>query len=59
MSSFEDVDTVRSLGRSEIDKLKNAQLKQALLTLINENRNDEPSNTVLLNEIRDMKKTLA
>lgn len=58
MSSFEDVDTVRSLARSEIDKLKNAQLRQALVTLINESRSDEPSNTVLLDEIRDMKKIL-
>ena len=35
-----------------MEKLKNAQLKQALSTFIKDTRNEEPSNSVLLDELR-------
>lgn len=50
--------SVRSLTSNDVDRLKNAQLKQALATLINETREPEPSNAVLLAELQNMKQSL-
>lgn len=56
---YNDVTTVRSLTQSDIEKLRNAQLKQALSTLINDTRSEEPSNSVLLDELRSVKQAIA
>lgn len=56
---YNDVTTVRSLTPSDIEKLRNAQLKQALSTLINDTRSEEPSNSVLLDELRSVKQAIA
>lgn len=58
MAGLDDAAAVRLLAPNEIDKLKNAQLKQALATLIGENKN-EPSNAVLLEELRGVKQIVA
>ena len=58
MAGLDDAAAVRLLAPNEIDKLKNAQLKQALATLIGENKN-EPSNAVLLEELRVVKQIVA
>lgn len=50
--------SVRALAPGVVDKLKNVQLKQALSTLINEERENEPSNAVLLAELQSMKQSL-
>lgn len=56
---YNDVTTVRSLTQSDIEKLRNVQLKQALSTLINDTRSEEPSNSVLLDELRSVKQAIA
>ena len=43
----------------DIEKLKNAQLKQALSTLTKDTRSEEPSNSVLLDELRSVKQAIA
>lgn len=58
MAGLEDAATVRSLAPTDIDKLKNPQLKLALATLIEDTRN-EPSNAVLLQELRGVKQAVA
>ena len=58
MAALEDAATVRALASNDIDRLKNAQLKQALAMLINEGK-DEPSNAVLLQELRGVKQFVA
>ena len=47
MATYDAAAKVRSLNVNDIEKLRNAQLKQALNTLINENREDQPFNAVL------------
>ena len=59
MATYEDAAAVRSLSTHDIEKMKNPQLKQALSTLINDTRDNEPSNTVILQEIRSMKEAIA
>lgn len=59
VSVHNDVTTVRSLTPGDIEKLRNAQLKQALSALINNTRSEEPSNSVLLDELRRVKQTIA
>lgn len=58
LNDLKDADTVRSLTPNDVDRLRNAQLKQALTTLISETRNPEPSNAVLLAELQSMKQSL-
>ena len=53
-----NVQRVRSLAPGEVDKLKNVQLRQALSTLINEERENEPTNSVLLAELQSVKQSL-
>lgn len=57
-TDFTDVQSVRSLTPGDVDKLRNIQLKQALSTLINEERENEPSNAVLLAELQSVKQSL-
>ncbi|MPC82917.1 hypothetical protein E2C01_077606 [Portunus trituberculatus] len=57
-SGLDDAATVRALAPNDIDKLKNAQLKQALTTSIGDTQN-EPSNAVLLEELRSVKQIVA
>ena len=58
-SVYSDVTTVPSLTPGDIEKLKNAQLKQALSILIKDTRSEEPSNYVLLDELRSVKQAVA
>lgn len=58
MPGYNRVEVVRALSQGQINKLTNAQLKEALGTLMNENTNDDdaqPSNAVLLEEIRNLR----
>ena len=58
-SVYNDVTMVRSLTPGDIEKLRNAQLKQTLSTLINDTRSEEPPNSVLLDELRSVKQAIA
>ena len=58
-SVYNDVTTVRSLTPGDIEKWKNAQLKQALSTLIKDTRSEEPLNSALLDELRSVKQAIA
>ena len=58
MAALEDAATVPALAPNDIDRLKNAQLKQALAMLIDEGK-DEPSNVVLLQELHGIKQAVA
>lgn len=55
--SFEAVDDIKSLTQSQVNKLTNAQLKNALMTMIQAERNS-PSNAVLLEELKKLKKDI-
>ncbi len=55
MAEYSDASVVKALAISDIDKMKNAQLKQALSALINEPRDEEPSNRILLEELRSLR----
>ena len=52
---YDQVDEVRSLTQTQVSKLTNPQLKAALLTMINA-ENNNPSNAMLLDEIKNVKK---
>ena len=54
MAGFESIDAVRALSISDVTKLTNPQLKKALQTLLTAERAEEPSNSDLLNELRDI-----
>ena len=58
MADFSSIDTVRALSQNEVNKLNNAQLKKALLTIITNPNVEEPSNNVLLSELKDIKESL-
>lgn len=55
MPGYDRVENVRSLSQAQINKLNNAQLKEALGTLISVNNDEQPSNAVLLDEIRSLR----
>ena len=57
MADLSSVDTVKALSQNEVNKLNNAQLKKALLTITTTN-DEEPSNNILLSELKDIKETL-
>ncbi len=59
MAEYSDASVVKALAISDIDKMKNAQLKQALSALINEPRDEEPSNRILLEELRSLRVAVA
>lgn len=52
---FDTVEDVRSLSQPQINKLTNAQLKTALSIMVNADSSSDPSNAVLLQEIRSLK----
>ena len=54
MPNLDSIEVVRSLSQTQINKLTNAQLKEALGTVLNAHTNDEPSNAILLQEIRNL-----
>ena len=56
--NYESVDAVRALSSNDVSKLTNPQLKKALLTILTAERAEEPSNSDLLNELRDIKDKL-
>ena len=58
MADFSSIDTVRALSQNKVNKLNNAQLKKALLTIITNPNVEEPSNNVLLSELKDIKESL-
>ena len=58
MADLSSVDTVKALSQTEVNKLNNAQLKKALLTIITTTKDEEPSNNILLSELKDIKETL-
>ena len=55
MPSFDQVDEVRSLTQAQISRLNNAQLKTALSTILNTQASSDPSNAILLQEIKSLK----
>ena len=55
MANFESVEIVRALTQNDVNKLTNPQLKKALATLLTADRNEEPSNNDLLNELKVIK----
>ncbi len=59
MAEYSDASVVKALAISDIDKMKNAQLKQASSALINEPRDEEPSNRILLEELRSLRVAVA
>lgn len=52
-----NADSIRSLTSNDVDRLRNAHLKQSLTTLINETREPEPSDAVFLAELQSMKQS--
>ena len=54
---YDHIDEVRGLTQAQVNKLTNPQLKTALLTMISAD-NGNPSNAVLLMEIRNLKKDI-
>ena len=59
MAEYGDVAIVKALTTNDIEKMKNAQLKQALTALINEPRHEEPSNRIILKELQSLKTAVA
>ena len=59
MANFESVDIVRALNPAEVNKLTAAQVKLALKTLlVNPQNTDEPTNSVLLDELKLIREEL-
>ena len=56
MPAYNCIDNVRALSQAQINKLTNAQLKEALGTVLDAYTNEVPSNGILLQEIRALKK---
>ena len=56
MANYDDINAIRGLSQTEINKLNNAQLKLALGTMVvaERERAKEPSNSEILNEIREL-----
>ena len=54
MPNLDTIEDVRKLSQTQINKLTNAQLKEALGTVLNAHISDEPSNAILLQEIRNL-----
>ena len=59
MAAYDSVENVKVLSQIEINKMTNPQLKRALLTMVNNGRDGEPSNSILLDELRSIKQDLA
>ena len=54
--NYDSVENVRVLSQNEINKMTNPQLKRALSTLVNSGKDGEPSNSILLDELRSIRK---
>lgn len=54
---YEQIEEVASLTQAQINKLTNPQLRTALATMISAN-NSNPSNAILLEEIKNLKKDI-
>ncbi|KAK8377055.1 hypothetical protein O3P69_013599 [Scylla paramamosain] len=52
MANLDDIVAVRDLSANTISKMTNPQLKRALTTVLGAERREEPSNSVLLDELR-------
>lgn len=52
MSTYDRVEAVTALSQSQISKLTNPQLKEALNTIVNAIRTQEPTNTEILDELK-------
>lgn len=55
MPRYEDADTIRSLSQTQINRLTNAQLREALGAMINAGKEYQSSNAVLSDEIRQLR----
>ena len=58
MADLGSAEIVRALSQTEVNKLTNAQLKKALQILITTPIDEEPSSTILLNELKDIKEKI-
>ena len=58
MAEYENADTVMKLAASQITKMTNPQLKTALSTLLNAKRQEEPGNSILLEEIKYLREEI-
>ena len=58
MPNLDNIEDVRNMSHAQINKLTNAQLKEALGTVLDAHTNDEPSNAILLQEIRNLSKEI-
>lgn len=56
MAHFDNVEIVRALEPGEVSKMTNPQLKRALSTLLSAENAEQPSNNILLDEIRGLRK---
>ena len=56
--NYDDAAEVRALEPNEVRGLTHAQLKRALNAVLSAERDEEPTNNVLLNEIPEIKETL-
>lgn len=59
MPGDERVGTVLSMSQTQVNRLTNPQLKEALSTLINAWKNEEPSNSTLLEELQYLRADMA
>ena len=57
MATTEDVEAIRAMAPSEINKMTNPQLKKALTTLINAEAG-QTSNNALIEEVRGMREDI-
>ena len=58
MAKYENADLVMNLAASQITKMTNPQLKAALKTLLNAKRQEEPANSILLEEIKYLREEI-
>ena len=59
MADYDSVENVQSLAPNEISKMTNAQLKRALTAIVIARREEEPTNSVILDEIRKLHEEVA
>ena len=60
MAGYDSVENVRALTHNDVNKLTNAQLKKALVTILTaeREREEEPSDNDLLNELKVIKENI-
>ena len=59
MADYDDVSTVKALSATEINRLTSVQLKCALKAMVAQQQGNEPTNSVLLEEMKMMREDLA